>query len=594
MLKTVVLHICVGMACGLAGFLFTLIPPGELLEMKGYDLLHVSRQSTAAAGNIVLVAIDEPSFAELGKQWPWPRSMHAGLLDALKKAGAAVIAFDVLFPEASQPKEDRVFADALRRNAPVVLVSDMNVSGNGRFQQTMLVEPLQLFSQQALTGLAGIQLDRDYTVRRFPERPAGEKLFSEQIAGAFAGSVRQIPPRAWIAYTAPPDRHTTVSYYQALNPAAFLPPETFKGKIVIVGRSTSASTEPDKGQADYFSTPFLFSSRNQLMSGMEIHANLVSGFLRGWYVDRLDAALQCALFLFVGAIGGLLQLAWRPLRGFLATLSLATVYGMVVYVSFEQFRFWLPTFGILLTLLFVYTLAGARAYILIERKKRQLRRAFSHYLSPSILASVLADPDSLVLGGNRVEATMLFSDIAGFTTLSEQRRPEEISQLINIYMTAMTGIILKNNGTIDKFIGDAIMAFWGAPANDPEHALNACKAAVAMQERLQLLNVQLKEMGLPELEIRIGINSGSVIAGNMGSDDLFDYTVLGDAVNLASRLEGANKEFGTHTMISQWVLEKVSGRVDVRPLGSIKVKGKSEKTDVFELTGICDAGADKT
>lgn len=587
MLKTVFRHIAIGALCGLAGFLCTLLPLGELAELKGYDLLHVLRQQRPAPDNIVLVAIDESSFAELGLQWPWPRGLHARLVESLKKAGAAVIAFDVLFPEASQPAEDRAFAEALRGNAPVVLATDRNVSGNGAYQQVMLVEPLALFARYAFTGLAGIPVDRDYAVRRVPERQPDEKLFSEEIARAYSGALPPIPKHAAIAYAAPPDSFRTVSYYQALEPAAFLPADIFKGKIVIVGKATSASTEPDKSTVDYFSTPFLSSAvHNRLISGMEIHANLVTCFLRNQFVHRLSPAQQAAVFMFAGLIAGCAQLRWRPLASGLATLMCATVYAASALYAFEQQQLWLPTLGPLLSMLLIYGLFGLHAYITIERKKQHLRKAFGHYLSPAILASVLADPDSLKLGGLKVEATMLFSDIAGFTTLSEQRQPEEISRLINIYMTAMTGIILANNGTIDKFIGDAIMAFWGAPAHDPQHALNACKAAIAMQERLVSLNAELRETGLPELEIRIGINSGTVIAGNMGSNDLFDYTVIGDAVNLASRLEGANKEFGTHTMISEFVYEHVSDRVAVRALGSIRVKGKCQETGIYELTGV--------
>jgi adenylate cyclase len=190
------------------------------------------------------------------------------------------------------------------------------------------------------------------------------------------------------------------------------------------------------------------------------------------------------------------------------------------------------------------------------------------------------------LGGVKVEATILFSDIAGFTTISERNTPEVISRLLNKYMTAMTRIITRHNGTVDKFIGDGIMAFWGAPLADPEHALNACRAALAMQERLAPLNRELRELGLPEVSFRVGVNLGEVIVGNMGSEELFDYTVIGDAVNLASRLEGANKQFGSQILISSFLYERVRERVEATLLGMINVKGKTDSVEVYALRGL--------
>ncbi len=200
--------------------------------------------------------------------------------------------------------------------------------------------------------------------------------------------------------------------------------------------------------------------------------------------------------------------------------------------------------------------------------------------------SVLSHPERLKLGGEKVEATILFSDLVGFTTLSERLPPETIAHIINRHMTVMTRIIVHHKGTIDKFIGDAIMAFWGAPVPDEEHALNACRAAIEMQRQLTLLNEEFKGEGLPEITMRIGINTGNVIAGNMGSDELFDYTVLGDAVNLASRLEGANKTLGTSILISRYTLDKAGDKIKTRPVGSITVRGKEGEIEVFELRGV--------
>lgn len=587
-MKLVLKHACIGLACGIAALLFSLTPAGELLELKGYDLLHFFRHDAAPPDNIVIVAVDEPSFAELRKQWPWPRSLHATLIDALKRSGAAVIAIDIMFPEPSQPAEDRTLADALKRAGNVVLASDVSLSGNATYQQEMLVEPIPEFLEHVKTGIVSIPLDMDYVVRKLPHAKKTEALFAEQAAALFTGRRIARPEGAHIHYASPPNSIRIASYYQALSPEASLPKDFFRGKIVMVGRSTSTSPDPDKEKVDYFATPFLFhsASKNQLMSGVELHAVMTGNFIRNEFVRRPPASLRALILLLLGLIGSALQIRWRPLGSAAAVLATWLACLAAAYFAFERFRLWTPTLTMVLPLTLPYAVFGALAFITSERKRQEIRKAFSHYLSPVVLECVLEDPGNLKLGGRKVEATVLFSDIADFTTMSEQLQPELVSALLNTYMSAMTGIILRHNGTIDKFIGDAIMAFWGAPLSDADHALNACRTAVDMQERLVTLRQEFRERGLPEIHIRIGINSGPVIVGNMGSSDLFDYTVVGDTVNLASRLEGANKQFGTEILISGFTHDRVADAVNARHLGRAALKGKVEETEVYELMGI--------
>jgi adenylate cyclase len=379
-----------------------------------------------------------------------------------------------------------------------------------------------------------------------------------------------------------------VSYYQALDPDRYLPKDIFKGKIVIIGRTTTVSVEPQKGTTDTFATPFLFlsSAKNRLMSGVEVHANIVHDFLTGEFVNRLSPAFATVLIVLIGILGSLIQINWKPFRSAIIMFVLLILVVALAFTLFARCRYWVPVFSMALPLPISYLIFGADAYLGAERKKLELKKVFSRYLSPSVLETVLANPESLKLGGIKVEATILFSDIAGFTSISEQNPPEVIAQLLHRYMTAMTRIITHHNGTIDKFIGDAIMAFWGAPLPDPDHALNACRSAVGMRKGLVQLNDELRKRGLREVSFRIGINTGDVIAGNMGSEDLFDYTVIGDPVNLASRLEGANKEFGTDILISGFVYDKVKDMAEVIPLGMINVKGKTEAVNVYSLQNV--------
>lgn len=578
-------HLVIGLVCGLATLLFSLMPIAEFIELRGYDFLHIFRKYSSPPADVVIVAVDEPSFAELRLQWPWPRRIHGSLIDSLKKAGASVIAFDVVFAEPSLPQDDRVFADAMKRAGNVVLASDVETIADSKYGMEMVIESLPLFGEQALTGIVKVPLDMDSVVRRFYPVKGGEMLFAEQAVFSHTKKMRRVPAGASIWYAGPPRTFTTVSYYQALEPSRYLPANFLKGKIIIVGKAVKSKLGPERSSSDIFATPFLFSGQGDLMYGSEIQANMVNDLLRGQFVMRLGKFETTVLFFFMGVLGSFLQVGWRPVRNGLLTLLCLAAYAAIAYHALESRLLWVPAVSVTVPLILPYGVWGARAYIVSEKKRKELKNAFSHYLSSSVLENVISHPDDLKLGGKKVEATILFSDIAGFTEIAEKMDPEDVAGLLTRYFGEMTAIILRHKGTLDKFIGDAIMAFWGAPTDDADHALNACRAAAKMQERLTSLREELKADGLPEIKVRIGINSGVVIAGNMGSPDLFDYTVLGDPVNLASRLEGANKQFGTSILIGGSVYEKVARQAEARPLGRISVKGKTEDVEVYELLG---------
>jgi len=221
-----------------------------------------------------------------------------------------------------------------------------------------------------------------------------------------------------------------------------------------------------------------------------------------------------------------------------------------------------------------------------NKQKRFIRKALSYYLSESVMREVLSNPKKLSLGGERKEITVLFSDIAGFTTISEKLAPETLAQLLNQYLTRMTNIVFTQVGVLDKYIGDAVMAFWGAPLTQKEHALMACTAAIRMQEEIAIIQADWKKIDIEKFDVRIGINTGDMVVGNMGSDLRFDYTLLGDNVNLGSRLEGINKEYGTHIIISQSTYDQVKDKVIARRLDTVAVKGKAKGVTIYELRGL--------
>lgn len=568
---------------GLAAWFMTLLPPVELADLKGYDLLHALRRPSAPPPEIAIVAIDESSFSEIGRQWPWPRSLHARLVEVLAAEGASVVAFDVLFAEPSKPGEDAALCRSIRSHGRVVLAADIEYLHGKTYAGEMVVEPFEDLLDGASVGIAAVPLDPDGVVRRHPSLSGGQRSLAEAVAALYAGKHLRAPEGAWIRYLGPPGTFAMVSYYQGLAPSEFLPKGFFKDKIVLVGRAVKTSPEPGRSGLDLFPTPFLFSSGSRLMAGVEIHANMIHGLLQGRWVTRLSRGGSLALFVSLAAVVGLVQTGWKPLRSGLLTSLCLVLYGAGVSAAFLVRDAWLPTLPAVLCFVLPYGAAGARAYLQSERKRRQIRNVFARYLSPAVLRSVLSHPEDVRLGGHRAEVTVLFTDLAGFTGLAEKLEPEAVGKVLNLYFTEMTRIVFAHKGTIDKFIGDSIMAFWGTPLADDEHAANACRAALAMQARMATLREEMRREGLPELRMRIGIHAGEVLVGNFGSSELYNYTILGDAVNLASRLEGANKDLGTEILASRAVVERAGPAVRAKPLGRIQVRGRAEGIEVFEL-----------
>ena len=288
------------------------------------------------------------------------------------------------------------------------------------------------------------------------------------------------------------------------------------------------------------------------------------------------------------SIGALLTISLQRLRalgGFVIATSL-----MVGYFYFDRYLFiekglWLNIVFPFLTFTSVYTAITVYGYFSEEKEKKKVKGAFQYYVTASVMEEILKYPDKLKLGGDEKELSVLFSDIRGFTTISEKIPPEALVGLLNEYFTAMTDIVFKYEGYLDKYIGDAIMAVYGAPVEQEDHALKACLTAIEMMEMLRYLQKKWESEGLPRIDIGIGINTGKMIVGNMGSKRRFNYTAVGDNVNLASRLEGLTKDYGVPIVISETVYEKVKGELQCRELGSVKVKGKEIPTKIYELIG---------
>ncbi|WP_456442790.1 adenylate/guanylate cyclase domain-containing protein, partial [Caldithrix abyssi] len=296
-----------------------------------------------------------------------------------------------------------------------------------------------------------------------------------------------------------------------------------------------------------------------------------------WFMFVLNICLALLILFSVQKKATLLNL-------FLFFL-LSVAYGLISILFFTKGHLLIPITTPVLVILFSFISQISYQYILSQQEKRMLRGVFSHYVPEKLIQEIIAHPEKLALGGEEREVTVLFSDIAGFTTLSEHMKPAELVTQLNEYLTAMTNVILRHDGIIDKFEGDAIMAEFGVPVHFEGHQKAACLAALEMQQELKKLNRKWQQADKPLFEVRIGINTGIVIVGNMGSEKVFDYTVIGDHVNLGARLEGANKAYKTKIMVSNFTYEAVKEDFIFRPLDLIRVKGKTKPVQVYELIG---------
>ncbi len=535
---------------------------------------------------ITIVGIDEPSFAALGVQWPWPRSMHAKLIDKLRESGAAVIAFDVVLSEASSPKEDDALANAIESVGSIVLAADAAYQETPYGRHWIRMDPLPLLKQAgAIGGLATISLDTDLVVRRMPE---GRDIFWREILELL--NKRQpgvvVPPpnqeNRLIGYIGAERTFPYVSYYKVLEGNAQLTADAFKDQIVIVGRDVRASTDIGAAQADLFATPFVRQSGN-LMPGAEVHANILESAILGRTIEPLGIVWVLEFAFASIVLAGLGMRRWTPLNGFVVSACILLVISATVVGLFVWSKLWMPPTAAMIAVVFVFIGKGAYGFVVERQRQLETRRAFSLYLSPDVVDQLMAQPERLKLGGERRETTFLFTDLAGFTDLSERLSAEQVTVLLNMHFTRMGGIIKQQRGTLNRFIGDAIMAFWGAPLDDPLQCDHAVATARAMCIDMHDLRRELREKGLPEIYLRIGINSGVAVIGNLGSEDRFDYTAIGDCVNLAARLEGVNKLYSTEVLISKETVSRLTDRSGLRFVDRIIVKGKTEPIDVYTV-----------
>lgn len=556
--------------------------PWQGVEHKVFDVFTALTATRQVAVPIVILAIDEPTFQELQLQWPFPRRLHAQVLDRLRADGALAAGFDMVFAEPSNPEDDAALSRALKAGLPVVLAASREKTESVNASLWTEVLPLDTFlGEGAVAGQVRVTPDDDFVVRHHTRH---EDAFSARLA-AFAA----LPPRTAVSatgtylieYLGPRATFDTRSYYQALEPG-LLPTGFFKGKIVLIGRSVRTAVELSGSQSDMFNSPFsVIDDADRLIPGVEVQANLISNQLTGGGLKPVDSAVGLALVVVLLAVLGLVGMRAHPSVTATMAVLLAVGVWLLSYGLFAVHHLWLEPLVPVASVAAVYGSAMLLNYVASRRRALQMRAMFSQYVPEEVVARLVERPDLLKLGGEARELTLMFTDLANFTTMSERLTAEATVEVLTEYFNVMTPIIHRYGGTVDKFIGDAVMAFWGAPLADSQHAEHAVRAAIDMQTAMRALAERLTNRGLPSISMRIGVHTGRVVVGNIGSLSRFSYTVIGDAVNLAARLEGANKAFGTGILVSDATAALLPADIGLRLLDRVIVKGKSESIAVY-------------
>ncbi|MBN1384887.1 MAG: adenylate/guanylate cyclase domain-containing protein [Elusimicrobia bacterium] len=553
----------------------------DLLEWKSYDFRLQLRGQKEPTGEIVIAAIDEPSLARYGR-WPWDRSIHARMVDRLTDFDVKTIGFDVFFSEKSNPRSDRLLEEAIARSRRSVSEVYFEV-------ENMVATKAHPPSDAIIKGSAGLGYpyvapEMDGIIRKImPVMRYKDELYphiSIAVAAAYLGKpwkevVKEIPLDNYgemlVNHCGGFETYKYISYCDILD--AKIDKEELKNKIVLLGFAAS-------GLYDRHATPF-----SPTLPGIETVANNINACLNADYISYPSAWTGFLSIVIIGCILTVLLPKLSPWKSTALTLVVFALWSGICVYYFIGKQIWIQYIPSTFLIFLSYISITSWRFITEEKEKRWLKKAFGQYLSPVVITEIMKNPDSLALGGKRQELSVLFSDIRGFTTISEASTPEEIVALLNEYLTKMTEIVFKYEGTLDKFIGDAVMAFWNAPIAQEDHAQRAVFCAIEMIEELAILQDKWRAENKPIIDIGIGVNTGEMVVGNMGSVDKMDYTVIGDNVNLGARLESLNKEYKTHIIISESTYKLVKDKVKVKDLGTTKVKGKAKPVEIYEVKG---------
>ncbi len=603
----------------------------ESLELLTYDWRFVLRGERKPHDDILIISMDEESQDALQQRFPWKRSIHTEFVNRVMQHNPALIVYDVIFNSPTDSVEDEAFANALydaydeeREMSLVVLAQYIS--------QRQLEQPLGMFADNAGgLGLINLYKDVDDIVRSTPvvqQQQVGDmRAYNLWLAvetatlykGGGINTITSPQPDTFLLSRDTPDQteevlhivapqgrlyinfiggshsYPTIPFWKILK--GEFEPEEIEGKVILIGDTMLTSH-------DYYLTPFRKPARAYLEKlqqslpagtklpktlstfGIEIHAQAFQTLLEQSAIRTIPRYWSMLFILVIGTVSGILLFQDR--RILTNTAVLAVLAGGVwagAQYAFTARYVWIDLAPLEVVILLNYVAGLAFQRSIASYNRQKIKGAFQHYVSAAVVEEMLEHPEKLQLGGERKFLSVLFSDIRGFTSISELMESQELVEFLNEYLTAMTEIVMEQLGTLDKYMGDAIMAIYGAPVDQADHAFRACVCALKMMERLHEMQAVWQSQGKPPMNIGIGVNSGSMTVGNMGSQKRFDFTVMGDHVNLASRLEGTNKQYGTNIIISEFTYGEVSDRMIVRELDMVRVKGKQDPVRIYELVG---------
>lgn len=553
--------------------------------------------------DIILVNIDEVFYQEYGK-FPLTRTDLATLIGRLGRMGASVIGVDMLLDFNSAYAEDPVLQSTLEGTNNVVLVSIAEFDDDALSGLKLPIDRFADLTSQGYSNVSSYSAVRESIVTLLinPGAAAADIWpFSVQVVARHRQSEPNLDGHSLrlnqsSAITLNADYSFYIDYprisslggdvvaihddsgFSALDILYLSEDELadlavlIDGKIVLLGETSELAL-------DSYQTPV------GRMYGIEIIASQVSTLLNGASIGpkslMLDISLSTVLMLIIIGSSALT----KPVARYSVVIGTLSVFVILVFLLYVIRGTVLSLTYPVIAAMLAFGAVNFRHYLLEREKKRRIRRTFGQFLSPAVVADLEQHPEKLELGGEEREMTALFSDLANFSTFSEKLTPTRLVDFLNEYLSAMSNIIIAHNGTIDKFEGDAIICFWGAPSHQANHAELACVAACEMNEKLDELQPDWTARGLPQLNARIGINSGNMIVGNMGSRQRMDYTMMGDAVNLASRIEGVNKIYGSDILITRDTMNRLGSAFTFREIDTVRVLGRSAATTVFELLG---------
>jgi len=592
------------------------------LENKSRDLFFIMRGEQEISENVVIVEIGDDTFSTLNERWPFDRKYHAHLIENLEKAGVKQIIFDIEFTERSNTEADELLAETAGKYDNVIISGKVAKTLYGSSTREHLLKPIRPFMDRGVQwGMVNITSDEDGFLRKYEIFQKYNKELQPSIGALSVANIYDVHNRitgfqdvgrffiigdnnipkfgsksTYINFYGPARYFPIFDYADVIDDSTFVTnleeefecdlnlfyekKDQLKDKIVLIGLTAVEFH-------DLHHTPF-FSTDQQLTPGVEIHANFIEMVLRQDYLREFSYFKFLLIFLLTAFILFAFNYHLKPSVSFIINIFCLIGYIMLAFFIFKNNKFFIPVLEIPLLIILMYFTGLVFQYIKTSQERKFIKSAFGKYIAPELVDELVKDPKKLEYGGKEMEITVLFSDIVSFTPYTESHTAKETVDIVREYLTEMVAIIQKNKGTLDKFVGDEIVALYGAPVYMEDHAYWACKTAFEMRVRFNELIEKWKAEKKDPFEIGVGLNTGTMIVGNLGSEQIFDYTAIGDNMNAGARIEATTRKYPSpnNILISGSTYEQCKDRIISEFVDEVSVKGKEQTVKIYNLNGI--------